>query len=98
MRIRVLQWLTSYVRVNLGRWGREGQEREISKVIMLKVGQKYIIIVCQTHTCGPCEDQRRSVGVKVYGSWHSMSKRTGDIGVVKIRKGRKTSLVCQPLG
>ena len=49
-------------------------------------------------TCGPCESERRSVGVKVYGSRHPMSKRTGDSGVAKIRKGRKTSRVRQPWG
>ena len=35
------------------------------------------------------------LGVKVYGSRHPMSKITGDIGVAKIRKGRKTSGVHQ---
>jgi len=36
------------------------------------------------------------LGVKVYGSRHPVSKRTGDIGVAKIRKGRKTSGMQQP--
>jgi len=65
---------------------------------MLTVRRKCIIIVCQIDTCGPCEDQRRSVGVKVYSSRHPVSKRTGDIGMAKIRKGRKTSRVRQPWG
>jgi len=38
------------------------------------------------------------LGVKVYGGWHFMSKRTGDIGVAKIRKGRETSGVHQRWG
>jgi len=37
------------------------------------------------------------LGVKVYGSRNPMSKRTGDIEVVKIRKRRKTNGVYQPL-
>jgi len=65
---------------------------------MLTVRWKCIIILCQMYTCCPCEDQRRSVGVKVYGSRHLISKRTGDIGVAKIRKGRKTSRVSQLWG
>jgi len=36
--------------------------------------------------------------VKVCGSRHPMSKRTGDIEVAKIRKGRKTGRVRQPWG
>jgi len=36
--------------------------------------------------------------VNVYGSRYPMSKGTGDIGVAKIRKGRKTSHVHQPWG
>jgi len=38
------------------------------------------------------------VEVKVYGSRHPMSNRTGDIGVAKIGKGRKTSRVSQLWG
>ena len=34
--------------------------------------------------------------MKVYGGRHPMSERTGDIGVVKIRKGRKMSGVHRP--
>jgi len=34
----------------------------------------------------------------VAGSRHLVSKRTGDIGVAKIRKGRKTSRVSQLWG
>jgi len=34
--------------------------------------------------------KERVLGVKVYGSRHPMSKRTGDIGMAKIRKWRKT--------
>ena len=98
MRIRVLQRQASYVRVNLGHWGSEGQEGEIKKVIMLTVRRRCIIIVCHIHTCGPCEDQRRSVGVKVYGSRQPVSKRTRDIGVAKIQKERQTSRVSQPWG
>jgi hypothetical protein len=74
--------------VNLGRWSSEGQESEINNVIVLTVRRKNIIILCQTDTCGPCEDER-SVGVKIYGSRHRMSKRTGDIGVANISKGKK---------
>jgi len=96
VRIGVLRWPASYVRVNFGNWGREGQESEINKVIVLNLRRKCITIVCQIHTCGPCENQRRCVGVKVYGSWHPMTKRTGDIGVAEIRKGRKTRGVPQP--
>ena len=40
--------------------------------------------------------KERVLGVKVYGSRHPMLKRTGDIGVVKFRKGRKTGGVYQP--
>ena len=36
--------------------------------------------------------------MKVYGSRHPMLKRSGDVGVAKIRKGRKTSRVHQPWG
>jgi len=36
--------------------------------------------------------------VKVYSSRHPMSKRTGDIGMAKIRKERQTSGVQQPWG
>ena len=36
-RIGVLQWSVSYVQVNLGHRGREGQESEIKKVIVLTV-------------------------------------------------------------
>ena len=36
--------------------------------------------------------------MKVYGSRHPMSNRTGDIGVAKIGKGRKTSRVSQLWG
>jgi len=36
--------------------------------------------------------------VTVYGSRHPMSKRTGDIWVGNIRKGRKTRGVHQPGG
>ena len=82
--------------MNLGRWSSECQESEINKVILLIVRRKCIIIVCQTDTCVPCEDQS-SVRVKVYGSRHRMSKRTGDIGVAKIRKGRK-QVQCTILG
>jgi len=38
------------------------------------------------------------LGVKVYGSRHPMSKRTENIWMAKIRKGRKTSGVHQPWG
>jgi len=38
------------------------------------------------------------LGVKVYGSRHPMANRTGDIGVAKIRNGRKSSGVHQPWG
>jgi len=38
------------------------------------------------------------LGVKVYGSRNPMSKRTGDIEVTKIPKGRRTSGVDQPWG
>jgi len=38
------------------------------------------------------------LGVKVYGSRHPISKRTGDTGMAKILKGRKTSRVHQPWG
>ena len=76
-RICILQRTASFVRVNLGRWSNEGQESEINYVTVLNVRRKCIIIMCQTDTCGPCEDER-SVGVKICGSRHRMSKRTGD--------------------
>ena len=57
MRIGVLQWPASCVRVNLGHWDREGQKSEISKVFMLTLRRKSIIIVRQIHICGPCEDK-----------------------------------------
>ena len=53
MRIGGLQRPACYVRVNLGYWGREGQENDINKVIMLTVRRKCIIMVCQIDTCGP---------------------------------------------
>ena len=87
MRTGVLQRPASYVQVNLGHWERERQESEINEVITLTVRGKCIIIVCQIHTRGPCEDQRRSVGGNVYGSRYRVSKGTGDIGVAKIRRG-----------
>ena len=98
MRMGVLQRPASYVRVNFGHSVGEGQESEINEVIMPTMRRKYIIIVCQIDTCGPCEDQKRSVEVKVYGSRHPISKRTGDIGVAKIRKGTKTNRVHQSWG
>jgi len=33
--------------------------------------------------------KERVLRVKVYGSWHPMSKRTGNIGVAKSKKGEK---------
>jgi len=36
------------------------------------------------------------LGLKVYGSQHPMSKRTGEIGMSKIRKERQTRGVHQP--
>jgi len=64
------------------------------KVILLNLRRKCIIIVCQIDTCGPVEDERRNLGVKVYGSGHCMSKGTGDSGVAIIRKGTKIIECC----
>ena len=89
MRIRVLQRPASYVRVNLGRWSSEGQESDMNHVTVLAVRRKYTIIVCQTDTFGPCEDQR-SVGVKVYGS-------PGTLGWRKFEKVEK-QVECASLG
>jgi len=36
-------------------------------------------------------------GVKVYGSRHPMSKRIGDIGMAKMRRGKK-EVECTSLG
>ena len=42
--MKVLQWSAPHVKGNLGRWGREGHEREINKAIVPALGRK-----CKTH-------------------------------------------------
>ena len=60
-----------------------------------KSSHSYTYELLLPYTAVPCEVQRRCVGS---GSRHPMSKRTGDILVAKIRKGKKQGVCTSFVG
>jgi len=56
---------------------------------MLTVRRKRIIILCQIHTCDPCEDQRKSVGVSVKVEGTPCQRELGTLGWRRSEKGEK---------